>query len=37
MQIHGIGGACGVWWYALMAKKEFVYELYGEDSAYCCW
>lgn len=30
MQVHGIGGAAGVLWYALMAKKELVAELYGE-------
>ena len=30
MQVHGIGGAAGVLWYALMAKKELVTELYGE-------
>ena len=30
MQVHGIGGAAGVIWYALMAHKEFVTELYGE-------
>ena len=29
MQVHGIGGAAGVIWYALMAHKEFVTELYG--------
>ncbi|CAK0739452.1 hypothetical protein CVIRNUC_001167 [Coccomyxa viridis] len=27
--VHGIGGAAGVIWYALMAHKEFVTELYG--------
>lgn len=27
--VHGIGGALGVWWYALAAKQDFVYELYG--------
>lgn len=35
MQVHGIGGAVGVLWYALMAKKELVTELYGE--AFCPW
>lgn len=29
VQVHGIGGAVGVWFYALMAKQDFVYELYG--------
>lgn len=29
LQVHGIGGALGVWWYALAAKQDFVYELYG--------
>ncbi len=33
MQVHGIGGAAGVLWYALMAKKELVTELYGEASS----
>ena len=32
MQVHGIGGAAGVIWYALMAHKEFVTELYGTSS-----
>ena len=32
--MHGIGGAAGVLWYALMAKKELVTELYGETL--CC-
>ena len=32
MQVHGIGGAAGVLWYALMAKKELVTELYGDVS-----
>ncbi|KAK9856422.1 hypothetical protein WJX84_011279 [Apatococcus fuscideae] len=27
--VHGMGGAAGVWWYSLMAKQAFVYELYG--------
>ena len=30
LQVHGIGGALGVWWYSLAAKQGFVYELYGE-------
>ncbi len=34
MQVHGIGGAVGVLWYALMAKKELVTELYGEASCH---
>ena len=30
VQVHGTGGALGVLWYALMAKKELVAQLYGE-------
>lgn len=36
LQVHGIGGAAGVLWYALMAKKELVTGLYGEDFAMLC-
>lgn len=31
MQIHAIGGTVGVLFYALMASKNYVYELYGES------
>ena len=27
-----MGGAAGVWWYSLMAKQAFVYELYGSTN-----
>ena len=30
LQVHGMGGALGVWWYSLAAKEGFVHELYGE-------
>ena len=33
LQVHGMGGALGVWWYSLAAKEGFVHELYGEALA----
>ena len=36
MQVHGIGGAAGVIWYALMAHKDFVTELYGTSLSASC-
>ncbi len=35
VQVHGVGGAAGVIWYALMAKKELVTELYGKAFCIC--